>query len=628
MGNFKIILLLVLLLLSSTHTAVAGDYSSVGIFYSSDDSVEGEIKSAIKLNLEDGWKTYWRFPGEAGLPPRFHWQDSENIEDLKIEFPAPERFSSMGIENFGYSDEVIFPINVKLKDPDREAQLKLDVEVLLCKQLCVPEMHHIEITLNKKGEANNTLVETAFKSLPQKIQTEDLKGAWLSQNEQGVYINFALESAADFTSVSDIFVESDAQFITENPILNFDDETGMTQIKAKLFHYKDMNEVKKDIQGKSFKFTLTGGDHSYEIEGIFLDKKPELTHKFWQADRFRMLLFAFIGGLILNLMPCVLPVLSIKILSVLKHKESTKKKILVSFLSSAFGIIFSFWILAVVLIALRCSGQSIGWGIQFQYPPFLVFLIMVLLFFAANLWGVFEINLPHSWAKKLSIKRFDNDFAEHFLTGAFATLLATPCTAPFLGTAIGFALARSGFEIFVIFTFMALGLALPFIVLAFSPSLFKYLPKPGKWMTVFKKILSITVIATALWLASIIVAIYNQETINDDWQKFDQALIAPAVSKGKIVFVDVTAKWCLTCKANKKFVLESADIKKALAADDVLKLQADWTKKSEEVSTYLRQNGKYGVPFNIVYSSKFPQGFALPELLSKDLVLEILEKAR
>jgi suppressor for copper-sensitivity B len=297
-------------------------------------------------------------------------------------------------------------------------------------------------------------------------------------------------------------------------------------------------------------------------------------------------------------------------------------------MASAAGILFSFWVMAGVLSTLKSAGQTIGWGIQFQYPGFLLFLIAVLLGFAANMWGLFEIPLPRLIVKNMPARHeHEPTLLGHFLTGSFATLLATPCTAPFLGTAVGFALAREGVDIFIVFTFLGLGLAFPYIVLALSPQVFKYMPKPGRWMIFLKKVLAAALALTAVWLFTVLMTVATQATLDDGWSPFDEALIAPAVNDGKTVVVDVTADWCLTCKANKRLVLDQQEVEDALSGPNILRLQADWTQRNETIAAYLRKYGKYGVPFNIVYGPGAPQGIILGELLSKDEIMRALAEA-
>ena len=244
------------------------------------------------------------------------------------------------------------------------------------------------------------------------------------------------------------------------------------------------------------------------------------------------------------------------------------------------------------------------------------------------MWGLFEIPLPRLLAKHLAIRHeHAPTLLGHFLTGAFATLLATPCTAPFLGTAVGFALSREAADIMIVFTFMGLGLAAPYMLLAVSPRIFKYMPKPGRWMVTLKKVMSVALALTAVWLINVLITISTQPTLDDGWTKFSEALIKPAVEEGKTVVVDVTADWCLTCKANKRLVFDQQEIEDALFVPNVLLLQADWTHRDESISAYLKKYGRYGIPFNIIYGPGAPQGIILSELPSKEDVMHALAEA-
>ena len=392
---------------------------------------------------------------------------------------------------------------------------------------------------------------------------------------------------------------------------------------------------------------------------------------------------ALIGGLILNLMPCVLPVLSIKLLSVVSHGGREAGPVRVSFLASAAGILVSFLVLAVVAIGLKAGGMAAGWGIQFQQPLFLTAMAVVVSLFAANLFGLFEIPLPRALADLAGGHGGDgHGLASHFLTGAFATLLATPCSAPFLGTAVGFALARGVAEILLVFAALGLGLALPYLLVAAFPGLATRLPRPGPWMITLRRILGLALVATAVWLLSVLaVQIGLTATLivgallvvlglalalarrlprpavtgavlaaalaafltpaafevrpsalqtNQDageWEPFDQARIAELVASGAVVFVDVTADWCITCQVNKTLVIDSDAVREILGNGEVIAMRGDWTLPSQEISDYLASFGRYGIPFNAVYGPDMPQGEPLPELLSVDAVLEALERA-
>jgi suppressor for copper-sensitivity B len=404
-----------------------------------------------------------------------------------------------------------------------------------------------------------------------------------------------------------------------------------------------------------------------------------------------------LGGLILNFMPCVLPVLSIKLLSVVKHGGRARSRVRASFLASAAGIVTSFLVLAGVAVAFKSLGMTVGWGIQFQQPLFLTAMAVVISLFACNLFGFFEILLPR-WAQGLAGLGQGPMTAEgaaepsligHFVTGAFATLLATPCSAPFLGTAVGFALARGAVEIMAIFAVLGLGLALPYLLIAAVPALAARLPRPGPWMVTLRRILGLALAGTALWLLSVLAtqvglapavsvggllvalgavlwlgharragrlpapavagalalaafvlpamlpaptanAVAQQggaENEDATWKVMDLGLIPALVADGQVVFVDVTADWCLTCQINKKLVLERGEVQARLASGEVVAMRGDWTLPSEEISRYLEGFGRYGIPFAAVYGPALPDGLALPEVLTTDTVVRAMDRA-
>jgi suppressor for copper-sensitivity B len=390
---------------------------------------------------------------------------------------------------------------------------------------------------------------------------------------------------------------------------------------------------------------------------------------------------AFLGGLILNVMPCVLPVLSIKLTSVLKATGQTRQMTRNGFLFSALGVLTFVWALAAALVFLQWIGVSVGWGIQFQNPVFVTLMFMVIVVFAANLFGAFEITLPAALQDRLGASNARAGYISDFGTGLLAAILATPCSAPFLGTAITFALAGTQLDVIVIFTALGLGLALPYLVIAARPELVTRLPRPGRWMLLVRILLGGLLLATAAWLlfvlvgvtggraaafisaltavfivaasipqanqwvrravlsACVFLAIFgagltstpDRTTAGVDatshWQDFEPLGIARRVSEGETVFVDVTADWCLTCKANKSLVLDRDPVRARLRGGSVIAMQADWTRPDDNIARFLERYDRYGIPFNIVFGPGSPSGIALPEILTPQAVLDALDTA-
>lgn len=602
------------------------------------------VPVALELKLQPKWDTYWRTPGDAGLPPALDWKGSENFKSAVLKFPVPERQTAFDLENIIYLDDVTFPIDVAVEKPGEALKLKVHVDLLVCNNICVPEKHDLTLDV-PAGEAKASGDEAAYKAALEKLPKPaggdfHFDKAWLDfdpANKNYVVVQAASPEAPPKSA--DLFVEHEAALTYGKPAISYDAKTRTISFRMEIHSNDPMETLKAALSKADFTLTYAGKDSGYEGT-VALSEKPAgapplvtphrapIVEKM-ESVSLKILLFALLGGLILNLMPCVLPVLSLKVLSVVSHGgKDNKKTIFRNFMASSAGIIVSFWMLAGTLVALKSAGESIGWGIQFQHPWFLVMLTLIVLFFAANMWGFFEIPIPRFIAKNIPARHeHEPTLIGHFLTGVFATLLATPCSAPFLGTAIGFALARGAYEIFTIFTFLGLGLALPYIALAVSPGLFKYMPKPGKWMVKLKKALALALLLTALWLASVIVTLQTMPALDDGWEKLDQAAIPQLVQEGKVVVVDVTADWCLTCKANKKFVLDQPDIVEAMSHDNMVRMQGDWTSNDESIAAYLRQFGRYGIPFNVIYGPGAPDGIALPELLTKQDIADALDLA-
>lgn len=390
---------------------------------------------------------------------------------------------------------------------------------------------------------------------------------------------------------------------------------------------------------------------------------------------FYIILIAIAGGLILNIMPCVLPVLSLKFFSLVKHNGKTRAHISSNLFATVAGIVFSFMLLAVMTIALKNTGEAVGWGFHFQEPAFIMFLVMVLIIFASNLWGNFEINLP-VWLNHKVSKISDSNINNSFLSGAFAALLATPCTAPFVTTAVAFAISQGNTEILIIFFFLGIGMGMPYITAALFPQVLHLLPKPGAWMITAKKIFAIMLLLTAVWLLSVlhgqlslkpllifigslvllkfglfqkmkfkfkalflslvIIAGFTMPLISNNaievekkilselWEKFDEAKLKAYIAQDKIVFLDATADWCLTCKVNKFLVLDDVDLIKYLKEKNVVLMRADLTHKDPDVINFLYKRNISGIPYDAFFSHKNPEGLSLPTILRKHYITDAL----
>lgn len=638
-------------------------------------------RMALEIELDPGWHTYWRSPGEAGLPPEIEARTDEgtNVAFLTFSYPAPQRFTAEDLQTAGYTERVAFPLAVTLIDPNQGATLETAVTLTVCKDICV--QHHLTPQLSlpqgpaQKGE-DAALVEAAYASVPRPAEKEGYKVTNIERGPNDLKIT--VESPHPFAS-PDIFIETekDLAFTAPQTILSDDKKTALFTLTL-----QDAPPEGFSFEGLPLTLTITNGTEAVEepIAANFQPAENPASAPTVSSFAFYLAL-AFLGGFILNLTPCVLPVLSLKILSVMGHGGGERSKVRRSFLTTFLGILFSFWLLAGGTIAFQEAGQIVGWGMQFQHPLFLTFLSVLLTLFAANLWGLYEIPLPRFLADRMDAQTHPK-LAGDFITGAFATLLATPCTAPFLGTAIGFALGTGPNEIAAIFTALGLGMGAPYLLVALHPGLATALPRPGLWMIRLKQILGIVLALTALWflfvlgveiapenafltagilLGLLAVFVLNRKgthpkffkralpiflllpfflalappltaptsTQDKEWQSFDKERLEREVLDGKTVFVDVTADWCLNCKVNKKYALSNEEVHAALfETQGTIAMQADWTKPNPAIATFMKKNGRYGIPFNAIYGPGAPEGIVLPELLTPAVILNALNKAR
>lgn len=415
-----------------------------------------------------------------------------------------------------------------------------------------------------------------------------------------------------------------------------------------------------------------------------------------------MLALALLGGLILNAMPCVLPVLSLKVFGMVKAAGQGRREVVVGSLATAAGILASFVGLALAAVGAKAGGSAVGWGIQFQRPGFVTFLAVVVVLFCLNLWGLFEITLPYRLANAIGGSGGGGGSAGrregvggHFASGLFATLMATPCSAPFLGTAIGFALAQEAGAVFAIFTAVGVGMALPYLVLAVAPGAASLLPKPGAWMETLKITMGFLLAGAAVWLFYVLSAQVTAERLatielgllvlalfvwlrsraargpalrwtaaagiaaavvatialavtapaaatletgdgaaatlaningHIPWVLFDRAEAETLAASGTLVFVDVTADWCFTCKANERLVLETPEISKLFADHGVVAMKADWTNRNDQIAALLADYGRYSIPFYLLYRpGAEPHLFS--ELLTKGQIEEVVRAA-
>ncbi len=452
----------------------------------SSNNIESEIYLGLEYKLEDGWKTYWQSPGDGGFPQKIKWNNSSNVKSLDIQWPTPKQFEILGMQSIGYSNNVIFPLKINLIDPDKETFINLDINYLVCKDICIPGIAHLEMRIPVGiGEFTDHSydIEKAISKLPIK----SLKLSFIENIFTNIYIEkehiyFELSATSRESLVNpSIFLLSKYGLPVNNPELNINFDS--KKINAKFKYNKEL------ITDRIINLQILIADND---NSFYLVKDKKITNKNITKNKNLIYFFlvAFLGGLILNAMPCVLPVLSIKILSLINHSNKNKKSVKKSFLFTALGIICSFSMLAILLITLKYLGYSIGWGIQFQEPIFLMFISLILSLFAFNLFGFFELKTPNIY-NSISIGKLQNHYyASDFFNGFFATLMATPCSAPFVGTALTIAFTQSAWIMLSIFIVMGIGMSTPYLMICLFPRSLTILPKPGKWMLYVKYFLA------------------------------------------------------------------------------------------------------------------------------------------
>lgn len=638
------------------------------------------ISAGLHLQLGEGWKTYWRSPGEVGIPPSIDWAGSENVADVSFLWPAPERFSAFGIENFGYHGEVVFPLRIRLSQPGASAKLNASVNLLTCSTVCVPQDFTVSLTLPAAGAGTDARAAALISAYTAKVPDDGTASGILVEtfylNPESAALILTARSRQPFDN-PDVFPELGAGTSFGPPDIRLAEGRRLLWVRLPI--------LTAASEFSPPRITVTDDDRAATLTPELADAPPAppfLTERSLPglAELAWITAVAFLGGLILNFMPCVLPVLSIKLSSAVKSRDQSLRRIRAGFAVSALGVLAFMWALAAATIAARGFGMTVGWGLQFQNPVFLTVMFLILVIFSANLFGAFEIALPSSVQTRLARTGNSKGYAGDAATGAFAAVLATPCSAPFLGTAVAFALAGRPIDIAVIFTALGLGLALPYLSIAAFPRMVTRLPKPGRWMIWLKLVLGLALAGTAGWLYWVLggvagsqvalsaavaglvivmvlslrllpgfarisgalvlsgVAIVVTTLLSDaatptkriptHWINFDRSEIARLVSQQQVVFVDVTADWCLTCKANKALVLDREPVVSKLRGTGVIAMQADWTRPDASISRYLESFGRFGIPFNAVYGPGAPNGIVLPELLTTAGVVQAIDEAR
>jgi thiol:disulfide interchange protein DsbD len=478
------------------------------------DRLDSRNEVGLYFKLEPGWHIYWKNPGDAGEPPHIQWKLPAGITAGPMQFPAPKRLSLGPLMDFGYEGEVLFPMDIKVPKtmPLGPVELHAKADWLVCREVCIPGKAdlslHVEVDgLPPMGLATPTKEELLWTRQAKPVPQEETKS--LSAIFQPTPAGFRLSVETGQRELSATFFPED-QDILSNPAPQ---KTTPTTSGFVLELKKDANLTANPAQLKGV-IELSGG-RNYEIVALRevsfavagMENLPVAASTFALGKLLRTSSLAFLGGLLLNLMPCVFPVLFLKGLALVHTGHKELHRLRAHGLAYAAGILVSFWALVGVLLVLRAAGATLGWGFQFQSPVFLSLMAGLLFFLGLSLAGQFEIGLTLTSAGGSLAQK--QGYTGSFFTGVLAVVVATPCTAPFMGAAIGYALSQSALVTFAVFTALALGLAAPYVALTLQPAWTRLLPKPGAWMEVLRQAVAVPIFATVIWLAWVLATAYG-----------------------------------------------------------------------------------------------------------------------
>ncbi len=633
----------------------------------------------LHFTLDKGWHVYWSNAGDSGEAPAIKWNLPQGITAGPMQFPAPRRLPLGPLMDFGYEDEVLFPMTLTaastLKAPG-SAPLTAHVDWLVCREVCIPGKAELALPLQIAGTSGP--VDPARQAIFDRLRSR------LPQPLPSAAKAVFAATPTGFTLALTGHPAAGAEFF---PLDQFQIANGAPQsvsavnngIAISLKKDADLHSPLAQLNGV---LVLSDGT-SYVIHATPGTLPAALGSTSAGSGLLNLLQFAglaFLGGAILNLMPCVFPVLFIKGLSLVEASRQKDSHIRIHGLVYTLGILVSFWAVVGLLLGLRAGGSQLGWGFQFQSPVFVAVIALLLFFLGLSLAGMFEIGLTvTNTGSSLAARQ---GYSGSFFTGVLAMVVATPCTAPLMGAAIGFALSQSAVVAFVVFTALALGLAAPYVLLTLFPAWLRYLPRPGAWMEVLKQATAVPIFATVIWLiwvfassagidaltallaALLLLAIAGwilgrwparrvassfavcvialavatplyalwkfpaaetNTTQTAGWQPWSPAAIEQYRTQGRPVFVDFTARWCLSCQVNERVVLNRPEVQKRLHDSGIVLMRADWTKHDENIGDALGHLGRSGVPTYVYYLPGQP-AMVLPEVLTPGIVLGPLDQ--
>ena len=628
-----------------------------------------ELLVGFRFSLSPGWHTYWVNPGDAGEGASIKWNLPRDVKASEILWPGPERIPVEPLMTFGYEDEVVLLTKIyTTKATDIPLTLNALVSWYTCKEICIPQEAEVSFPIKfgfKSPSSSNKILQQTLENVP-----TPFKGTYRVQNLDDSYIiqgqfddNKQYDSIYFFPKVYGLTDYVESQLYEKNQD-SFSLQVKPSELKIEFKSFEGVLAAKKDEKLSYFEInhSLGSNDSSQEFSVLTL------------------IIFAFFGGLILNVMPCVFPILSIKILRFVEQSENSSYKTFKQGFLFSVGVIVSFLLIAALLLSLKSGGESIGWGYQLQSP--IVVSLLFYLFIVMGYIFMSNIVIGSSLAKLSLISSSKGDSLESFLTGVLAVIVASPCTAPFMGSAIGFALLQPSFYSILIFLGLGIGFSLPYLVLSAKPSLLSFLPKPGQWMETFKQFMAFPMWASALWLLWVLSSQVNSQEViqvllgaliitaglwlleknksESNWVKWmirlpfvlllifalwlvpttysdsdetqDQLAYTPQLledlrDENNLVFLNFTADWCITCKVNEAVALKTSEVSKVLAEKNITYLEADWTRKDPIISKALEQYGRTGLPLYLLFPSE-GDPLILPEILTEDILLSYLNEVQ
>ena len=622
-------------------------HARISLIKDHSDFVPGtSINMGLKVSMDKGWHTYWKNPGDSGGPIEIDWDLPEGFSVSDIKWPLPEKIEYPPLMTYGYEDFVIYPMVLSIPADYSNDYFEMTADILICADVCIPESG--KISSNLLDIESDSLIYEWLESIPSK--SIPIKTSLANDNLE---IRFTFEK-----EIKEIYFFPDKNnSIDYSSKQNFYKKDGSYFLSIKLFN--------DEIQNVSGVLDIDG--RGYNVSNGMLEDENEEGLSLVTA-----LIFALLGGLILNLMPCVFPVISLKVLSFVSMGGSSPRKIRNHALVFTSGVIASFMLIALAIVLLKQAGNFVGWGFQLQSPLIVGILSMIMVFISLIL--ITDNSFGESLTKLGNIGSNKNGYYSSFLTGVLAVVVASPCTAPFMGAALGYALIQPSGETIPIFLSLSLGFSLPYLLLAANPKLIDFLPKPGNWMVTLKEFFAFPMLATALWLLWVfslqvnqVLVIFlligwlllalnfwifqkNYKTINkiiflgisifsiifflpeDDNVETKQNIIIGSATewyegieddlrnKNQPYFINFTAAWCITCQSNEITAFSKDNFKSLLEEKNIEYIKADWTNRNDAITRSLKKYGRSGVPFYIYWEPGFENPKILPAILTDQII--------